>query len=470
MRISLDQSRAARFFKEGAADIRGKKISYKVISEDTYFDLGGGEQNASFFSYSYFRTDVDDCSSRPVIFVFNGGPGSGSIWLHVGFFGIDRIKYQDAVNPPAVPPYEAEANPHCLLDIADIVLIDPFGTGYSDVREPDALKEYLSTSGDALAFALFIEHWLSKYDRWNSPRFTCGESYGTLRSAMLADTLFCNGDTLRAISLNGIIMLGPILNIFHYGPAIHEKSLTDLLCMAATNHYHHPEGKPSFKQFTEEAHRFSTDEYLRALYVCNMLTAEERAHILERLSYYTGIEPEYFEEHNLRIDMEDFIRKIVPGRVVGLYDSRYTLPKADRIGKFSLVPDDGAMGKYTPSYVGVFNCHFKKSLNIDFERPYIPITWTLDANWDWSVSRDPVESLAAAMRRNEKLHVLWGTGYYDLCTTPGSIRHLIAQSGMPLERVTRREYPSGHMPYIGDESSALMEADIREFISNALRT
>jgi len=470
MRVSLDQSRAACFAKEGTTSLRGKKISYKVISEDTYFDNSAGVQAASFFSYSYFRTDVKDAVSRPVIFAFNGGPGSSSIWVHVGFFGVDRIKYDDPVHPPVTPPFEVEPNPHCFLDIADVVVIDPVATGYSDVIDAEAAKEFYSTEADALAFTLFIEHWLSKYGRWNSPRFLCGESYGTVRNGMLAGAMVSSGGALKSIPVNGILMLGPILNVMpSYNPQFSERSVTDFLCMAATNHYHHPKGKPSLEEFAEEAWDFASGEYLRALFLCDCLPKKEYDAVVKKLTYYTGVSEKYIREHHLRIAMNDFLSEVVPGQVVGLYDSRYTLPENNRIGQFDVVPDDGAMGQYTSSYVGVFNDYFKPSLGITFDRAYIPINFGINATWNWEVARTPSDNLTAAMRRNKDLHVFWGTGYYDLCTTPGGVRHFIAQSGMPLERVTRKEYPSGHMPYLGEDSCIAMDKDIREFIAKALK-
>ena len=199
----------SRFESQGSIVLKGQTIPYRTVSEDNFFVDEEGQPTATIFSYAYFRSDIEDPSTRPVLFAYNGGPGCSSLWVHAGLFGPRRIKLEDELHLPTVPPFELEDNPHCLLDLCDLVLVDPVGTGFGRLIQEKARAEFYDADGDVKAMALFIEQWLTRYNRRNSPILLAGESYGTGRSALLAAELLGAGpvkpDTL-GLSVSGIML------------------------------------------------------------------------------------------------------------------------------------------------------------------------------------------------------------------------------------------------------------------------
>ncbi len=460
----------SRFTSEGEVNINGNAIPYKVISEDNMINDDGGKPMGSIFSFSYFRSDIEN-RRRPVVFVYNGGPGSSSLFLHLGFFGPKRVKLDDVVHPPVCPPFEAENNPHCLLDICDIVMIDPVGTGYGRLLDEQAAPQFFSVQQDAYYIGLFIEGWLNKYNRWDSPRFLVGESYGTIRNCALLDILmggYSNlAGNLNGISVNGVIMLGPgVTTTSHYEQEGVEASVINLPTMAAVSWYHKREGKPKLEVFVEEAYRFSYDVYLRALFLGDRMPKDQFDDVVCSLSYYTGIDKHYFTEKGLRIDIEDFAGMLLKKEEmrVGFYDGRYIL-KNSNIGITDHVGDDPALCQCAPIFIGVMNNIVKKQLNITFERAYKSLVFDISKGWKFNYDRKPLQSLLAAMRRNRDMRVFFGSGHYDLCAVTGLARYTASHMGMTSERVIVKEYPSGHMPYLGEESVKMLADDMREFLS-----
>ena len=339
----------SRFESQGSVVLNGQTIPYRTVSEDNFFVDEEGQPTATIFSYAYFRSDVADPATRPVLFAYNGGPGCSSLWIHAGLFGPRRVKLEDELHLPTVPPFELEDNPHCLLDLCDIVLVDPVGTGFGRLIQEKARAEFYDADGDVKAMAMFIEQWLTRYNRRNSPILLAGESYGTGRSALLAAELLGAGpvkpDTL-GLSVSGIMLLGS--TFFEANPA--EPSAVNLITMAATNHYHHPEGKPDRDAFIAQAFDFAKTEYLSALFQGDALPEAKQAAIAEKLTYFTGIETEFWIRHHLRIDMQkEFAHLLLKdqGLAVGFYDGRYTWKDDPAIRDANVIADDPAMGQYT---------------------------------------------------------------------------------------------------------------------------
>ena len=467
-----EKERGKCFTSTGKSRIHDQLIEYEAISEETLLAGKDGSLAASMFSYTYMRTDVEDAEKRPVMFIYNGGPGSSSHLLHAGFFGTDRVKPADDDKTSVVPPFSTEENPCCLLDICDLVLIDPVETGFGRLISPAAAEEFFGVEQDAMSFVLFIEDWLTRYGRWNSPHFLCGESYGTLRSAVLADMLM-GGVAVRrftGISLNGIIMMGSTFHIdTFYEPIYIEPSVLNFISYAAANWYHHELNTVKLKDFVEEAYTFSLNEYARALLIGNQISAEDKASVIDKLNRFTGIPKDYFRRNGLRLETRDFLSNVVrsQGLEAGGYDSRVTLPLSNQIGPRDSF-DDPSMAKSNPAYSSLFHCHFKKKLNIDLDRTYITTNIRSNLQWKWECSRTPAQSLAAAMRRNPNLHVMFATGLYDLCTCAGYARYIISQIGLPQDRVYRREYEGGHMIYTSQSAAAALEQDIRTFIAEII--
>ena len=450
----------------GEAVTAGGKVRYQFT-----FETGRFESGAEITAFTYLMEN--GAPDRPVLFITNGGPGSSVVWQHLGLFGPKRVHLSDPVAPRAVPPFQLEDNPHCILDLCDLVLMDPPGTGYSAPPEKEAEPEFYSVDGDAAAFALFMEEWLVRHDRLNAPLYFAGESYGTIRAPALADALyggpFAVAQKLTAISLTGILFLGTAFttasNILEQ-PAC-EESVRNLLSAAATTAHHHPERFSSPESAAEEAWAFAP-QYLTALFEGRSLPEEKRREVAETVSRFTCIPAEVLLKNGLRYKMDAYRKTVLPGEEVGAYDGRYRMDGAAVPGSRPLpgmvdpVADDPAMGRYCPAFCGGME-RLKDLFSLP-QRPYNLINFAVNSAWQYASSRPPVGSLENAMRRNLDMRLFFGTGLYDLMTVAGNVRYTLAQSNLPLNRVTVKEYRSGHMPYLGEESAAQLEADMRAFI------
>ena len=455
----------------------GRKVAYSAIAGETILTDAKGAPAASLYSFSYIEKNPGNAATRPVIFVFNGGPGSASIWLHFGMLGPRQIDFPDPVHPPTAAPFKLRDNPQSLLDVADIVFIDPIGTGYSRLLPGGKGEDYFGVAQDARATAEFIEAWLTQHNRWNSPKFLIGESYGTVRASVLANTLMGgvmppNG-TLRAIPLNGVAILGPS---FGGGGGAERNAGTVLPTMAAVAWKH---GKidnksQSVEQVVAAAQAFVRDEYVRAIFAGSSLPAAERTRVAERLAQLTGVPASTWLERDLKVSLGEFGRLLLKddGLMLGDYDARYTLPLAGTSG--DPVIDDPAMGQYTPGFVSGFNQYLRDELKITPPGRYVPIAWSdVNFRWDWnsggmSQGRDYAQDIAAAMRRNPQLKLFIGVGYYDLVTTLGAAEYSVNHAPVPTDRLTLKTYESGHMPYLGNESAPKLGADMRAFIASAI--
>ncbi len=463
----------SRFTASGCVTIRGKKIPYNVTSEDNIIYSAEGKALGSVFSYSYIRSDIEDNSRRPVIFVFNGGPGCSCVWLHVGMFGPYRVKYDDPVNPPTQPPYEIEENPFCLLDDADIVLIDPVGTGYGVLLDPDAADRFWGTQADAESILDFVELWISRNHRWQSPKFLAGESYGTTRASLMAGIGSGNSSKRQyAMSFNGIILIGGGINPYRNG-APTEQSVVAFPTYSVTNWYHHHTIDKPAEEVIEDAWNFAIDDYLPALFKGNSLKGRARNAIKERIKLFTNMDDAYLERNYLRIDRREFTWEVIKEQHMecGFYDSRFTQPlHSNRTGPFDTVADEASMGKFSPSFIAALNGPIKEKLNITFNRPHEGVSFDCTAFWQSKpLDRTTAEALSAAQRRLKDMQVLFINGYYDMAGILGNTRFCVNQSGLIEERTFVNAYPSGHMAYLGDDSFALMEKDIRALINGKLK-
>lgn len=461
-----------RIERQGETVIGGEQIRYRTCCEDYPVLAEDGALLGTMFVYSYLRTGVEK-DGRPVLFAYNGGPGSSALWLHMGLLAPKRVRLDCPTKPPAIPPFEREVNPNCMLDICDIVVIDPMGTGYSRVFETGRQAEVYSVEQDAKVFACFIRDWIGREGRTNSPKYLLGESYGTLRSCVIPGVLMGGplyaGAVSTGIAIDGILMLGTSLNVNpvpnvwdEYGI---ERMVLDLPTMAACCRYHYPEGKPGRKEFVEEAARFASAELLTGLYRGNRLAGDEERIFARKLTEFTGLSESYLRRKHYRVSLTEFSKELLAdrGQEIGLYDGRFLMPSGSRIGLADPVADDGAMGRYTPVFRGAF-AEQADELGISSEEPYTIINFNVNGMWKYDGVRTPLEYLRAALRRNPDLRVLIANGLYDLVTTIGQARytanHLEAGKG----QVILREYPSGHMAYVGEESGGLLGQDIRRFI------
>lgn len=462
----------------------GQKVVYTATVEETFSLNDQGEKTASLVSISYVRTNIPDKSSRPVIFVFNGGPGSASLWMHMGILGPYRVLFQDTVSeeevhPRTTPPFLYDRNPDSLLDMADIVLFDPPGTGFSRVLGENNAKLFYGVQQDAKVTCEFIEDWVGRNGRWNSPKFIMGESYGTVRAAVVSRMLTggpLSTGKMNGITLHGVILLGQAMNVFG-GRGGDIGSANVLATLAATAWYHDKvdRANKSLEQHVDEARAFAANDYIRALSAGSTLSSEERLRIAERLAALTGLSQNFILQNNLCVGSRSFASELLKeeGKQLGLYDGRFTLP-LNPSGK-DPVADDPAMAQYVPAFVSTLNEYLNKDLHMGIGRSYNVIEFSeVNARWDYgfgpgipSSNRNYAGDLAIAMRRNPDLKVLVGTGYFDLVTTIGSADYTVAHNDIDLKRVSHRLYRSGHMPYIGVNSRRILAEDLRQFISDA---
>ena len=450
---------------KGKVTINGQEIPFNVVSQDNVLYDEMGEAAGSIFTYSYFRSDVPEGSNRPVMFFFNGGPGAGSLWLHAGLFGPLRMVFpdnQDAVNVSHVPPYYVEDNGHCMLDICDLVFFDPVGTGWGRLLKKDAAKLFYGIDEDAESLKVVIHAWLNRYKRWASPKYILGESYGTVRAAVLADKLTGRGNELSSIAIDGIVLLGNAMGNsdsmlkFDMEPAV-----LALPSMAAANWYHNKlEG--TLKDFVDACYEFCDRDYVVALFAGDALEASERDRIAEDVAHFSGLSKAEVLKQNLRPDMPLSWRQLLEdrGMELGRLDGRFTLPFGSRTGRGEGV----ALTQYTPAFMATICGPIKDALNITHEREYYAISGRDGADWNRKSKNLPYECLSASMRRNRDLRVMFATGYYDMACTIGQARYLARHGGYPQERVEINEYASGHMVYLGEVPAAEFARDVRNFI------
>lgn len=460
--------------------LNGDEVAYSAVAGETWLRDLDGAPTASIFSFSYLRTDVMS-DRRPVVFVFNGGPGSASIWLHMGAIGPRRVVLGADVNPPNVPPFGLEDNPHSLLDAADLVFIDPVGTGFSVPLNGTDPKAFWGVDEDAEAVAQFIELWLSEHGRWNSPKYVLGESYGSVRAAVLARALMGGPvytGLMRGITLDGIILLGTTLEA--RGPAgadpapaqVAARQARSLPGLAVTSAYHGlvEAGPGGVAGYYAEAAAYAHATYAPALqaHLEGRLEPETRARVIAELVRFTGLSPDDFGV-DIYIDERRYAKTALRSRglEIGMYDSRYTLALAQSGG--DPVADDPAMTRYVPGFIAAFHQMIRNDLDIALGRPYASIRWRdLLQSWNWARQgvadgQSFATDLAWSMRRNPDLRLLVTSGLYDLVTTPADARASLEAAGIDAHRTTFIDYESGHMLYLGGTSEAF-SADLRRFI------
>ncbi len=460
-----------RFESNGTITLQGKEIPYRTVSEDNVFYDEDGKPMASIFSYSYFRTDVEDTANRPVIFAYNGGPGSSSMYVHVGFLGVRRLQYEEVDRPTAFGPYKVIDNPDSLLDIADLVLIDPVGTGYGVLINESKKDQFLGIEQDAEALLTFMQLWTNRYKRGLSPKYLVGESYGCTRSAVAAGIAATSGkDHCYGINIDGIVMIGNTVTVGNYfGQGLPvESSVLGFPTYAGVNWYHNHPTNQSVHEFVMEAKAFADRDYVLALYQGESISEEEKEHIIEKVTYYTGVSREYLVRHGLKIDDNDYRQEVLKtqGKGVSRYDGRVTRPllqpEVDEATKG--LWDDATADRYDAFYYAALTGDLLPKLNVQLDRNYINLN-NYYLTWDKSEKMGKTgEQLRNAMTRRPGMRTFFANGWFDLCTEFGYVWHTLDHAGLPKDRVCWKGYESGHMIYLGEENIHALCSDIRTFI------
>ncbi len=434
---------------------------------------------ASMFYVAYFRTGG---GPRPLTFLFNGGPGSATMWLHMGAFGPRRVVTTTDSHTPAAP-YALVPNTASLLDVSDLVFIDAPGTGFSRIAGRDAEKAFYGVDQDAYAFAEFISQFLTRYGRWNAPKYIFGESYGTPRAAVLVNMLQAD----RSVDINGVILLSQILNFDLSpdrptgNPGIDAPYQTVLPTYAATAWYHHklPAEHKDLEPFLAEVERFAIGEYGAALGAGTALKTADRARIAEQLRQYTGLSVDYILKADLRIDGGEFRQalQLDAGLATGRLDSRFSGPTLDPLSqRADYDPQSAAISS---AYVSLFNEYARKELHYGDGRAFKPSIGTY-RTWNFQHqqpgSSQPVNArqganvlpdLANAMKTNPSLKVQTHAGYFDLATPFFQAVYEMQHLPIPLALQSNIEYQfydSGHMVYAKDSSLKQLHDSVASFI------
>ncbi|HEX8573915.1 MAG TPA: peptidase S10 [Allosphingosinicella sp.] len=448
----------------------GQRVAYSATASETYLKAADGTPRASIFSIAYVKEPRDP--SRPITFLFNGGPGSGSLWLHMGAFGPKRVAIPSDARDDGGPPFPIVDNPDSLLDTTDIVFIDPVGTGFSRPLGKTEGKDYWGVTQDAKSVAEFIRIWLGENGRWNSPKYLGGESYGTTRSAAVVNEL---EGRYNDVSLNGILLISTILDFGAQAtvPGNEMPYVLFLPSMAAAAHHHGkaPADAGTLEGFVQEARDFAAGDYAIALMKGQKLQGEERASIRRRLARFTGLSERFLESADLRVSDQRFYKELLRDRglVVGRLDARYTGRDYDNAGEG---PDnDPSFYGIDAGYTAALNAWVRDGLKFRTDRQYSTIGGVGEWNWDLNdlggdsrYYKNVAPYLGRAMRENSGLRVFVGQGYFDFATPFYGAEYSLTRTGIPQERIHYSYYGSGHMMYVRDEDRSKLSSDVRAFI------
>jgi carboxypeptidase C (cathepsin A) len=433
-----------------------------------------GETEANVFFMAYVADRSGGPQTRPLMFSFNGGPGSSSVWLHLGALGPRRVRMlDDGALPP--PPYELVDNEHNWLDQTDLVFIDPVGTGYSRAAKPELGKKFWGVQGDIESVGEFIRLYLTRYERWASPLFLVGESYGTTRAAGLAGYLVDRG-----VAFNGILLVSSILN-FQTARFTTGNDLPYVLFLptyAATAWYHKQlpadQQQRPLREFLAEVEAWAAGDYAEALAKGDRLTPDERRQTIERLARYTGLDPGWLDATELRIEIGRFRKELLRDqkRTVGRLDSR--LKGWDLLAATDRPDFDPSMAAIRTPYTAMFNHYVRTALDYESDLTYHILGGGIGP-WDWGSAGegfpDTSEALRGAFAKNPYMKLFVASGYYDLATPYFATEYTLSHMGLdPSLRgsVTTAEYEAGHMMYIHAGELARLKKDVTGFLQSAL--
>jgi carboxypeptidase C (cathepsin A) len=404
---------------EHTINVHGQSISYTATAGTLVIKREDQRPLASMFFVAYTRNDQKNNPAWPLTFAFNGGPGSSSVWLHMGALGPKRVSMANPEGQQPAPPYTLVDNESTILSLSDVVFIDPVTTGFSRHAPGEDPDQFHSVHGDLQSVAEFIRLYLTRYQRWSAPKFLAGESYGTTRAAGLSQVLLQNG-----IFLNGITLLSSVLNFqtISFAPGNDLPYILFLPTYTATAWYHKKlsgDLARDFKKAINEARQFAGGEYTVALMKGTSLSDQERSQIAAKMARLTGLSQKFIEEANLRISMSRFAKEL-------LRDQRRTIGRYD--GRLEGIDEDAAgdRAEYDPSYAAVqgvytamFNDYVRRELNYSSDLPYEVLTSKVQP-WSYGRSQnrylDVAENMREALTQNPAMHVLVGAGYYDLAT------------------------------------------------------
>lgn len=452
--------------------IGGREFGYVATAGELPALNDAGETEARIFYVSYAAERPDASRPRPLIFIFNGGPGAASVWLHLGALGPRRVQMLPDGNMPP-PPFQLVDNAHSWLDLADLVFVDPVGTGHSRATKPDLTKKFTTVQGDVDSLGRFIRLYLTRHQRWDAPLFLVGESYGSFRCAALSEYLVEHG-----IALNGLILISSILNLqtvsFDFGNDLPYQLM--LPSYTATAWYHKklaPELQGDLEGTLSMAEAWAASDYQLALNKGDRLSEKERGAVAEKLASFTGLSRSFVENRNLRIESRDFSRELLrgQGRMVGIMDSRFSAENQDPAKPSGFDP---TVSTIRPPFTSTINQYLREELGFQSDLEYHTLGGGI-GRWDWEAKNsyaDTSENLRNAMAKNPYLKLFIASGLFDLATPHFATDYTVSHLGLGPElrnNIAIRRYRSGHMPYLESDSLAQLKKDAAEFIEVVLK-
>ena len=473
--LHFDMTEAPPVVSHQQVTINGRVLRYTATAGRLPIKRPDGKIQAEMFFVAY-TLDGENAGQRPLTFAFNGGPGSASVWLHMGALGPRRVVLQPQGFMPA-SPYHLQDNQYSLLDKSDLVLVDAIATGWSRAEDEATTKEFLGVQGDLNAFGEFIRLYITRYGRWASPLFLFGESYGTTRAAGLAGYL-----AERGISFNGIVLLSTAMDFqtleFQKNNDLPYVLIIPSYTMIAA--YHHKlasELTQDLAKTRAEVEQWASTTYAQALAKGDALSPQERQSVIEQMARYTGLNKEVIDQANLRIDVAQFTHYLLIDQKlrVGRLDGRFTGP--DPEGLMDTPFYDPAESALMPPFTAMFNNYVRNDLGYKTDMPYYVFAMGggLWKQWDWGSAvkgfPDTATALRAAMVKDPYLKVVVLEGYYDLATPYYAADYVINHLNLPADfrkNISVETYDSGHMAYVNQQALAKMKQDVVRFMDMAM--
>ena len=465
---------AMNFVSRDMIKIDGRAIEYTATA-GTLLMKDKDDKPIALFGYTAYIKEGGDTNKRPIMFAYNGGPGSASMWLHMGILGPQRTVVKD-LDFTSAGPFERVKNEFSILDKADLVMIDPVGTGFSQPVGEAEGKDFWGVDQDIKSVSNFIARYITDNGRWNSPKYLLGESYGGIRSGGVANYLLSR----HSISLNGVILVSPYMDFVagNAGLKMDLPYINYFSTYAATAWYHKTiENRPDdLHAFLREAEAFATDEYAPVLLKGHRASTEERARVLAGMERFTGISADYWDKANLRIDESRFAKELLrdKGMNTGRIDSRFSGEAINHLSEsFKYDPFFPAVG---PAFVATFNDYYREKLGVKTDRKYIT-SGGLYRDWDGSHAQpgssykvpfaNTAVDLAQTMIQNPNMRVLVQQGYYDLATPYGATDYFIDHMDISpalQKNIVVEYYEAGHMMYLHPPSRAKFRKDLAAFV------
>jgi carboxypeptidase C (cathepsin A) len=454
--------------------LRGTQIDYTATAGTKLLRADDGKAKGSIFYIAYTKDGVKDLSQRPIMFCFNGGPGGAAVWVHLGAFGPKKSLLDDEGFPLLPPPGKLVDNEFCVLDMTDLVFIDPISTGYSRAMPGEDPTQFYGFQKDVESVGEFIRLYVTHNERWLSPKFLAGESYATTRVSGLANHL----QTRYGMFLNGVILISVVLNWQNTDWSIGNDMayIMFLPSYTAAAWYHGklaPELSDDLRKTLDLAEDFAVNEFALALLKGNKLDPDEKAEIIKKLSSFTGLSEEFLERSNMRVTENRFYKELLrdQGKTVGRLDTRYTGVDRESAGE---APEfDQSWSIVIGSYVALLNDYIRRDLGYVNDLPYNYLAgvqpWPLKP--DGGGYLNTAEILRQAMHINPQLKVLIASGYYDFATPYFDADYTVAHMDLAQElqkNITMTYYESGHMMYVRKVAHQKLRKDIEEFIRKTL--